>query len=117
MTGGSVVIFGDGSQTRDFVYVSDVVEALVSAAHVKSVNRQIINIGSGIERSIDDVVDKIESVTGKKAHRLYNKEKQSGVPRLVADISRAQTLLGFRPLVSLSAGLKRILKEDPRFQI
>ncbi|MEM7336665.1 MAG: NAD-dependent epimerase/dehydratase family protein [Chloroflexota bacterium] len=116
LTGGSVVIFGDGSQTRDFVYVSDVVEAMVTSAHVKSVNRQIINIGSGIERSIDDVVNRIESVTGKKAHRLYNEEKQSGVPRLVADISRAQTLLGFRPLVGLSAGLKRMLREDARFK-
>lgn len=116
LTGGSVVIFGDGQQTRDFVYVTDVVEALVSAAHAKSVNRQIINIGSGTELTIDEVVDQIEAVTGKRAHRLYNSDKVSGVPRLVADISRAQTLLGFRPLVSLSTGLKRILREDARFK-
>lgn len=115
ITGGSVVIFGEGKQTRDFVYVSDVVEAMVAAAHAKSVNRQIINIGSGVEQSIDSVVDHIEAVTGKRAHRLYNNDMQSGVPRLVSDISRAQTLLGFRPLVSLQQGLRRILEEDGRF--
>jgi UDP-glucose 4-epimerase len=115
LTGGSVVIFGDGSQTRDFVYVTDVVEAMVTASQAQSVNRQIINIGSGKEITINQIVEQIEQVTGKKAHRLYTNSQQSGVPRLVADISRAQSLLGFRPLVDFTAGLKRIMKEDSRF--
>lgn len=116
LTGGSVVIFGKGTQTRDFVYVTDVVEAMVTAAQAQSVNRQIINIGSGKEISIDQIVNQIEQVTGKKAHRLYNTDHVSGVPRLVADISRAQSLLGFRPLVDFATGLKRILRQDSRFR-
>lgn len=115
LTGGSVVIFGDGTQTRDFVYVTDVVEAMVTASQAKSVNRQIINIGSGEEITINQIVDQIEKVTGKRAHRLYNEAQPSGVPRLVADIERAKTLLGFRPLVDFTTGLKRLLKEDKRF--
>jgi UDP-glucose 4-epimerase len=115
LTGGSIVIFGDGQQSRDFVYVSDVVDALISAAVAKDVNRQIINIGSGVETSVDLLVNQIEQVTGKSVNRIVNRSKAGGVPRLVADISRAQTLLGFRPFVTLSEGLRLILQEDERF--
>lgn len=116
VTGGSVVLHGDGQQTRDFVYVTDVVAALVAAASAKAIDRQVINIGSGQETSLAQLVDQIEQVTGKRANRLHNPQKGSGVPRLVADISRAQQLLGFRPLVDLAEGLRRILGEDGRFQ-
>jgi UDP-glucose 4-epimerase len=115
LTGGSVVIFGDGSQSRDFVYLDDVVAALVSAATARSVNRQVINIGSGVETSVDGLVDAIERVNGRSAKRIYNREKTGGVPRLVADISRAQALLGFRPQTDLSSGLQRTLEQDSRF--
>ncbi|MCB8982838.1 MAG: NAD-dependent epimerase/dehydratase family protein [Ardenticatenaceae bacterium] len=115
LTGGSVVIFGDGQQTRDFVYVDDVTAALVSAATAVNVNRQVINVGSGVETSLDNLVNEIETVTGHTVNRIYNGEKSGGVPRLVADVSRAQTLLGFRPFTSLAAGLRRTLQEDERF--
>ncbi len=110
-TGGSVVIFGDGSQTRDFVYVDDVVAALVSAATARRINRQIINIGSGIETDINQLVTQIEQVTGRRVNRIYNRDKPGGVPRLAADISRAQRLLGFRPYTTLMEGLRLMLKE------
>ncbi|MFO7538820.1 MAG: NAD-dependent epimerase/dehydratase family protein [Chloroflexota bacterium] len=112
LTGGSLVVFGDGRQTRDFVYVDDVVAALVTAATAKQVNRQVINIGSGVETSINDLVATIEQVTGRRANLLHNKEKPGGVLRLVADISRAQTLLGFRPFTSLDQGLQRLWREE-----
>jgi UDP-glucose 4-epimerase len=115
VTGGSVVIFGDGSQTRDFVYVADVVDAMVAAATASGVNRQVINIGSGTETSIVHLVDVIETVTGRKVDRMVNSEKSGGVPRLVADITRARTLLGFRPHRSLAKGLELLLKNDSRF--
>ena len=115
LTGGSIVIFGDGSQSRDFVYVDDVVAALVSAATARSVNRQVINIGSGVETSVDGLVDAIERVNGRSANRIHNREKSGGVPRLVADISRAQALLGFRPQTDLASGLQRTFEQDSRF--
>lgn len=115
LSGGSVVLFGDGQQTRDFVYVKDVVNGLVTAATVEGINRQVINIGSGVESSIIDLVDALETVLGRSIHRIHNPTKLGGVPRLVADISRAQMLLGFRPLTSLTEGLKRMLAEDGRF--
>lgn len=115
LTGGSIVLFGDGSQSRDFVYVDDVVSALISAATAKAVNRQVVNIGSGVETSVAELVDKIEKVNGRSAKRIYNQEKTGGVPRLVADISRAQSLLGFRPQTDLTTGLQCILEQDNRF--
>lgn len=116
ISGGSVVIFGDGSQTRDFVYVDDVVAALVSAATARQVNRQIINIGSGQETSVDALVDEMETAVNQRINRIYNPEKTGGVPRLTADISRAQQLLGFRPYVTLEKGLRLMLERDGRFQ-
>lgn len=116
LTGGSVVVFGNGRQTRDYVYVDDVVAALVTAATVKQINRQVINIGSGVETSVLELVQAIEAVTGRRANLLLNSEKTGGVPRLVADISRAQTLLGYRPFTNLADGLAKLWREDGRFQ-
>ena len=117
VSGGSVVIFGDGSQTRDFVYVDDVVAALVSAATARQVNRQIINIGSGQETSLNELVEQMETAVNSRINCMHNKEKGGGVPRLAADISRAQQLLGFRPYISLEKGLRRMLQSDGRFQM
>lgn len=116
LTGGSIVLYGNGQQTRDYIYVSDVVAALLAAATAKAVNRQVINVGSGVETSLAQLVAYIEQVTGKRVNQLSNRQKGGGVPRLVADISRAQQLLGFRPLVGLAQGLQQILREDGRFQ-
>ncbi len=116
LSGGSVVIFGDGRQTRDFVYVSDVVAALTAAATAKDVNRKVLNIGSGVETSIQELVSKVQQATGQSLNLIRNSEKGGGVPRLVADISRARMLLGYVPQVSLEEGLRRTVAEDPRFQ-
>lgn len=117
LTGGSVVIFGDGSQTRDFVYVTDVVNGLVSAAANKNAPSHIINIGSGAEISLNQLVEAIAQVTGKRVTPVYNREKSGGVRRLVADISRARSVLGFEPHVSLTDGLRRLWEEDERFRV
>ncbi len=115
LTGGSVVLFGDGNQTRDFVYVDDVVDALVEASSRPDLNRRILNIGSGRETSINALVDAIEKVTGRKVNRIVNPAQRGGDQRLVADISKARELLGFEPKTSLAGGLQLALLEDPRF--
>ncbi len=110
--GGSLVIYGSGKQSRDFVYVGDVVDALVAAAKAKNVDRAVINVGSGQEMTINALIDAIERVTGRSAHRLYNEEEGGGVSRLVADLSLGREKLDFRPRVDLDSGLRRILAED-----
>jgi UDP-glucose 4-epimerase len=116
LTGGSIVLFGDGRQTRDFVYVDDVVNGLITAATAGNINRSVINIGSGIEVSINALVDQIERVTGRSVNRIYNPTATSGVPRLVADISHAQALLEFDPATSLEEGIRLMIERDKRFQ-
>jgi UDP-glucose 4-epimerase len=65
--GGTIVMHGDGTQTRDYVYVDDVVSAMISAATAPGINHQIINIGSGKETSVRDLVRLIMEVTGLSA--------------------------------------------------
>ncbi len=114
--GGSVVMFGGGNQSRDFVYVSDVVNALVAAATADRINRSIINVGSGLDVSIDELATKIGQVTKREVHRLGNEGGESGVSRLVADIRLAAETLKWKPRVSLDEGLQRTLAEDERFK-
>lgn len=113
--GGSVIIYGDGSQTRDFVYIDDVVDALEEAATADGVDQQIINIGSGVETSINQLVAAIGTATGRPPRPLHNRERTGGAQRLVADIQRAGQLLGYRPRMSLEKGLQKLYKLDPLF--
>jgi len=115
--GGSLVVFGDGQQSRDFVYVDDVVDGLVAAATAKNVDRQIINIGSGTDVSVNALVDKIGRVTGRQVAPLHSGAQSGGVSRLCADISKAQQLLNFAPKVDLETGLRCTLERDPRFKV
>jgi UDP-glucose 4-epimerase len=112
---GSVVIYGDGSQTRDFVYIDDVVEALISSGQVPNVDRQIINVGSGVETPVNGVAATISAITGLKADLIYNREAGGGLARLVADVSKAKALLGYAPRTQLEAGLRKLLESDPIF--
>ena len=116
LRGGSVVVFGNGQQTRDYVYVSDVVEALIAAGQREEIDGEVINIGSGVETSVAGLIAHIEELTGRSAHVLYNPEQSGGVRRLVADVEKAERLLGYRPSVTLQEGLARTLQEDERFR-
>ena len=112
----SLVVHGDGSQTRDFVYVDDVVEALVAAATAAGVGGSIINIGSGEETSINGLIATLGQVARRQPEVIYNPQESGGIARLVADLTRARQLLGYQPRVSLMEGLQRLLVEDPRFR-
>ena len=115
-TGGSMVIFGEGTQTRDFVFLDDVVDALVAAATATAVNRAVINVGSGRESSINDLAASVARVSGKRVSMLHNQGQEGGVSRLVADVSLARDLLGWEPRTELEDGLRLTLERDPRFR-
>jgi UDP-glucose 4-epimerase len=105
VSGGSVVIFGGGEQTRDFVYVDDVVAALAAAARARSVDRAIINVGSGQETSINELVARMARLMGQRLSPLHNQAQSGGVSRSGADIRLARQKLGFEPRVGLDEGL------------
>ena len=114
---GTLVIHNSGTQTRDFVYLDDVVDALIKASSASDVDGMTINIGSGKEVSIVDLVQEVSDLTGVKTESIYNHTAKGGVKRMRADISRAADLLGYRPKYSLSNGLKLTLERDPRYQV
>jgi len=114
--GGSVIVYGDGSQSRDFVYIDDVVEALIQAATASDIDQQIINVGSGVETPVHSLIDQMAKVVGVKANVLYNSEVSGGIARLVADLQKARELLAYAPSVDLATGLQKLLVEDPLFQ-
>ncbi|MGD8625151.1 MAG: NAD-dependent epimerase/dehydratase family protein [Anaerolineae bacterium] len=115
-SGGSIVIFGDGTQTRDFVFVDDVVDALDLAATASNANRTVINIGSGQEVSINQLADQVARATGQQLNVLHNQTQSGGVSRSVADVRLARELLGWAPRTSLAEGLRLTLDRDPRFR-
>lgn len=113
--GGSLVIFGNGEQTRDFVYLSDVVRALVDALELDAPDHCTLNIGSGTEVSINELAQEVRRQTGSSSNFIYSPVGSGGVSRMRADLTLARKVLGYRPQVSLSEGIERMLREDPRF--
>ncbi len=115
LRGGTLVVHGDGSQTRDYVYVDDVVSALIAAATAPNVNGLSINIGSGKETSVRELIKTVQDVTGSNSEVVYNPKKSGGVSRLCADLTLASQKLNYRPSIGLADGLRLTLKRDPRF--
>jgi len=116
LSGASLVVYGSGEQTRDYVYVDDVVDAMAAAASAPGIDRQVINVGSGCETSINRLVEAIGKRLGnERLEPIYNTSHGGGVARMCADITRAEQLLEFKPKVALEEGLDLTIARDPRF--
>jgi UDP-glucose 4-epimerase len=98
----SIIIFGDGKQTRDFVYVDDVINANILAA--KSNLSDIYNVGSGKKISINQIAEKIMKLTKNKVKIIYDKPRKGDVYESYSDISKIKTI-GYSPKTSLDVGL------------
>jgi UDP-glucose 4-epimerase len=116
LRGGTLVAHGDGTQTRDYVYVDDVVSALVAASTAPNINGLVINVGSGTETSIRDLIQCVLQETGSKAEVIYNAKTSGGVSRMRADLTLASQRLNYRSSIRLAEGLRLTLKRDPRFK-
>ena len=114
--GSSLVMHGDGSQTRDYVYADDVVSAMISASTAPGINRTVLNVGSGSETSILDLVRLVMEATGIKGDAILNPLSNPGVSRMCADISLAREKLGYQPRIFLPQGLRLTLERDSRFR-
>ena len=114
---GTIVIHGEGKQTRDYVYVDDVVNAAVRASSVSDINRLIINVGSGKETSVNEIAKLVTEISDTKPEIVHNQHHDSGPSRMCADISLAQLKLGYKPQVSLKEGLLKTIEQDKRFKI
>lgn len=98
-------IHGDGRQTRDFVYVSDVVEAMLLAADGVSVTNRVFNIGGGKSVPIIELVDIIQRLFPENPDPVFGPPRQGDLRFSEADISSAERALGYRPRIDLQEGL------------
>jgi UDP-glucose 4-epimerase len=115
-TSGTLVVHGDGQQTRDYVYLTDVVNAMVAAASAPDVSEGIINVGSGHGTSIRELVRLVREMTGGEFEVVYSPRNDRGPSRLSADIRLAHEKLGYQPLTSLEEGLRLTYELEPRFK-
>jgi nucleoside-diphosphate-sugar epimerase len=109
LDGSEIKVFGDGNQTRDFTYISDVVEANVLAANT-SIRGEIFNIGGGNRITVNELIKIISQITGKDTKILYIDDQKGDVKDTWADIDKAKSLLKWSPSINISDGLQEFIK-------
>src|SRR5439155_15569660 len=102
----TVTAWGDGSPTREFLYVEDAAEAICSAL-ARYDESEPVNVGSAFEISIRELTETISRVTGYGGQVVWDTAKPNGQPRRKLDVSRAERLFGFRATTPFDVGLHR----------
>lgn len=101
------VIYGDGEQSRDFTYISNVVDANMRAANSAKAVGQVFNVGNGVRVTLNNLFSRLKSLTGQyNIEAEYQDARKGDVRHSLADISRARELLGYEPRVDLEEGLR-----------
>jgi UDP-N-acetylglucosamine 4-epimerase len=108
--GDPPIVFGDGEQSRDFVYVSDVVEANVLAME-SDVHGEVFNVATGTRVTVNELVEALNGVLGTEFTPEYDDPRPGDVRHSGADISKARDLLGFEPQVEFAEGLERTVED------
>jgi UDP-glucose 4-epimerase len=103
-----ITIYGDGEQTRDFIFIKDVVEANVLAANNKNVNG-VFNVATGHSISINQIVQLVIKETKSKSKIIYEEERAGDIKHSLASISETKSMLGFEPKYDLEEGLKQTI--------
>ena len=101
-------IFEDGNESRDFIHVSDVVNAIILSLQAKNVENRAINIGSGVPTSVYSIAEKLKSILRSDSNIVVTGDYRLGdIRHCFADLSLAKNLLGFEPKIDIDVGLKR----------
>lgn len=109
--GTPLTIFGDGTQTRDFVHVSDCVRAIMLGTSAPQASGEVLNVGTGVPTSIIDLAKMFISASGKRSLRVAKEDARPGdILHSYADVSKTKRLLGFAPKTRLSEGVGDYLK-------
>ncbi|MDW8034562.1 MAG: NAD-dependent epimerase/dehydratase family protein [Nitrososphaerota archaeon] len=103
------IIYGNGEQTRDFIHVDDVAEAIKLVLKTECIG-EILNIGSGEPIKIRDLAFSIMKLCGMNEEPIYNSERRGDIKHSYADITKARTLIGFNPRIELEYGLRKLLE-------
>jgi UDP-glucose 4-epimerase len=116
LAGQAITVYGDGTQSRSFTYVGDVVRAMVALMDEPRAVGQVFNIGNGNEISIGDLAERIRTLAGSRSEIVrvpYDEAYEAGfedMPRRVPDISKAKALVGYAPTVELDEILTRVIE-------
>ncbi|HUT42469.1 MAG TPA: SDR family oxidoreductase [Gammaproteobacteria bacterium] len=105
-------IYGDGEQTRDFVYVADVVEANIRAARAPAAAGQTINVATGSTITINELLRTVCRIQGQSFDPVYQPARDGDIRHSCADISRAGTLLDWAPRVDFETGLRKLFESE-----
>jgi len=103
-------VYGDGEQSRDFTYVDNVVEANLLAARAKQTRGEVVNIACGRRITINLVIELINEILGKDINPTYAAERPGDVKHSLADISLAQKVIGYKPVVDFGSGLEKAIQ-------
>ena len=115
LAGKPITVFGDGTQSRSFTYVGDVVRAMVALIDEPRAVGQVFNIGSSNEIAIGELAEKVKTMTGSRSAIVrvpYEEAYEAGfedMPRRVPDISKLRSLVGYEPTVDLDGILERVI--------
>lgn len=105
-----ITVEGDGQQTRSFCYVDDLIEYLVRVAMVDQARDEIINIGNPDEHAMLEIAQIVKEMTGSSSEIIYVPARPEDISRRQPDITKAKTILGYEPQVTLTEGLERTIK-------
>lgn len=112
--GRTPTVHGDGLQSRDFVYVTDAVQALMLAAQSPAAVGQILNIGTGMSTTVLDLVHHLNQLLGRQIQPIHGPARAGDVRHSQADITRARKDLGYAPSIAFPEGLRRTLEAFER---
>ena len=110
LRGQPLDVHGDGTQSRDFTYIENVVEANILAGQARDVAGEAFNVGCGERTSLLDVIGMLERLLGLPIERRYSPVRGGDVPHTMADVSKAKRLLGYAPLVNFAEGFRRTVE-------
>ena len=110
LSGTAPTIYGDGEQTRDFTYVSDVSQAILNACVFPNVAGRVVNVARGGRTSINALYGMLQKITGVMVSAQHGDERAGDIRHSQADVTLAQQLLGFVPNVSIEKGLIRTVE-------
>jgi nucleoside-diphosphate-sugar epimerase len=109
LEGRQPIIYGDGEQTRDFTYVANVVDGVLRACEAPDAAGQVVNVATGGRISLNDLLRVMNHIVGTQIEPIYKEERAGDVRDSQADVTKAKTLLGYAPIVSLEEGLRQTL--------
>ncbi|MHC4622892.1 MAG: SDR family oxidoreductase [Planctomycetota bacterium] len=103
-------VFGDGEQSRDFTYVDNVVDANLLAARAEHTAGEVVNIACGQAVTVNQIIDMVNDLVGRDIRPVYTSPRPGDIKHSLADITLAQSLIGFKPAVPFRPGLERAIE-------